>query len=264
MVSGDTKMKRSTTVGQSSDARGPASSLGLPLVTWNCCRGPWDAKLRRLDNLAADVTVLQECARPPLEDAAIAWFGNDPRQGVAVRVRPDFRVVAEPLRAESRSMFAVRVQGPMPFTLVAVWAQREPTYATALHRGLDAYRDLLLAGACVVMGDFNSSAAWDARHGRSDHRDLNDRMLREFGLVSAYHVATSELPGEESKPTHYWRWQEASPFHLDYCYVPEAWAPGITKVTVGTYEEWAEASDHRPLTVDLTPPPAETQSVRRK
>jgi exonuclease III len=226
----------------------------MRLVTWNCCRGSWEAKLDRLEGLSAEVATIQECARPPHQDPTTAWFGSDSRQGIAIRVRPPFTVLPRPARDESRSMFAARVQGPVEFTLLTVWAQREPTYTAALHRGLDAYRDLLLAAPAIVMGDFNSSAAWDARHGRTDHRELNDRLLAEFGLVSAYHVGTRETVGEESKPTHYWRWQEASPFHLDYCYVPEAWAAAISRVSVGTYEEWASASDHRPLVVDLRPP----------
>lgn len=103
------------------------------------------------------------------------------------------------------------------------------------------------------MGDFNSSVAWDERHGRTDHRRLEAQLHDEFRLVSAYHAATGEHPGQESRPTHFWRWQAASPFHLDYCYLPEEWLPGLKSVTVGSYEEWADASDHRPVTVDVSP-----------
>jgi Endonuclease/Exonuclease/phosphatase family. len=158
-------------------------------------------------------------------------------------------------------MFAARVQGPVTFTAVAVWAQPEPTYSEALRRAVAIYRDLLLSGPCVVLGDLNSSVAWDNRHGRSDHRELERQLREEFGLVSAYHVATGEQPGEESRPTHFWRWHEEAPFHLDYCYLPEQWLAGLISVTVGTYEEWADASDHRPLTVEVVPPPASTRAA---
>ena len=151
-------------------------------------------------------------------------------------------------------MFPARVLGPVPFTVVAVWAQREPTYSEALRRGLDVYRDLLVAGPAVLLGDFNSSVAWDNRHGRTDHRELDTQLEHEFGLVSAYHAATGEQPGTESRPTHFWRWQEAAPFHLDYCYLAAAWLSGLREVTVGSYREWAVASDHRPLVVEVSPP----------
>jgi endonuclease/exonuclease/phosphatase family metal-dependent hydrolase len=151
-------------------------------------------------------------------------------------------------------MFAARVLGAVSFTVVAVWAQQEPTYSEALRCGLTVYRDLLAAGPSVLLGDFNSSVAWDTKHGRTDHRELENQLRQEFGLVSAYHAATGEEPGSESRPTHFWRWQEASPFHLDYCYLPETWAPGLRKVIVGSYNDWADASDHRPVIVDVLPP----------
>lgn len=226
----------------------------IRLVTWNCCRGAYDAKLNRLQCLETDIIVLQECGRPPESDASAVWFGSNPRQGVGIIARPPFQVRAEPARGGSRSMFAARVLGPVEFTVVAVWAQREPTYSEALRRGLTTYRDVLLAGPCVLLGDLNSSVAWDTRHGRTDHHELERRLHEEFGLVSAYHAATGERPGAESRPTHFWRWQESAPFHLDYCYLPERWLPGLTGVTVGSYEEWADASDHRPVSVDVTPP----------
>jgi endonuclease/exonuclease/phosphatase family metal-dependent hydrolase len=92
------------------------------------------------------------------------------------------------------------------------------------------------------------------RHGRTDHRELERQLQQEFGLVSAYHAATGERPGEESRPTHFWRWREAAPFHLDYCYLPEQWLPGLASVEIGSYAAWADASDHRPVIVDVIPP----------
>jgi len=200
------------------------------------------------------VAVVQECASPPHAGPGAAWFGSNPRQGIAVLTRPPLTVVPEPVRDGTRSMYAARVEGPVEFTIVAVWAQQEPTYSEALRRGVEAYRDVLMTSPCVLLGDFNSSAAWDTRHGRRDHRDLEDLLRRDFGLVSAYHAATREQPGEETRPTHFWRWKEASPFHIDYCYLPESWVAGLEQVTVGGYGEWADASDHRPVIVDVVPP----------
>ena len=73
----------------------------------------------------------------------------------------------------------------------------------------------------------------------------------ELGLVSAYHRYTGEPHGIERTPTHYWRWQETSPFHIDYCFVPRSWR--IERVEVGGFDEWKELSDHRPLIVDVDP-----------
>jgi hypothetical protein len=117
----------------------------MRLVTWNCCRGAYDVKLSRLRSLQPDLAVLQECRRPPGTEASAVWFGSNARQGIAIVARPPFRLDAEPARAGSQSMFAARVLGPVSFTVVAVWAQQEPTYSEALRRGVTAYRDLLRA-----------------------------------------------------------------------------------------------------------------------
>ena len=118
----------------------------MRLVTWNCCRGAYDAKLSRLRRLEPDVAVLQECARPHDATPYTAWFGSNSRQGVGIVAKAPFRLIAEPVRAGTQSMFAARVQGPVTFTVVAVWAQPEPTYSEGLRRGLATYRDLLLSG----------------------------------------------------------------------------------------------------------------------
>jgi len=191
------------------------------------------------------------------------WFGSKPRQGIAVVVKQPLQVVAATPRDGTASMFAASVSGPSSFTVLATWAQREPTYSEAVRRGLKVYRDILLGGPCVLMGDLNSSVAWDDRHGRTDHLRLEAQLHDEFGLVSAYHAATGERPGQESRPTHFWRWQAGSPFHLDYCYLPKEWLPGLETVTVGSYEDWADASDHRPVCVDVSPPTEVARVARR-
>ena len=119
--------------------------------------------------------------------------------------------------------------------------------------GLEVYRDLLREGPVVLTGDFNSSVAGDDRHRRNDHRELDALLAGEYGLVSAYHTHTRERAGFESQATHYWRWHEHEPYHLDYCYIPEARVPGLREVTAGSYAEWRETSDHRPVALEVVP-----------
>jgi exodeoxyribonuclease III len=222
-------------------------------VTWNCSGGPFHKKTQRLTILNADIAVLQECPRPPLQDPSIAWFGTDPRRGVAIFSRSPYSLEPGPVRSGSASFFSARVIGPTSFRILAVWTQLEPSYPKALQRGIRLYRDVLGIGPVVLLGDLNSSVAWDNRHAREDHRALDKQLQQEFGLVSAYHAATGECSGEESQPTHYWQWKESAPFHLDYCYLPEAWLPWLQGVTVGSYLDWRDVSDHRPLVIDVSP-----------
>ena len=102
-------------------------------------------------------------------------------------------------------MFPVRVAGPTTFNVLGVWAQADPNYSAAILQGLTLYRDFLREGPSILLGDFNSSVAWDEKHGRTDHRDLEGRLRQEFGLVSAYHAATAEPPGTETRPKRFWR-----------------------------------------------------------
>ena len=79
-------------------------------------------------------------------------------------------------------------------------------------------------------------------------------MLSKLGLVSAYHHFFGEEQGSETRPTFYLLWKENRPFHIDYCFIPEAWTADIRSVSVGTYADWFASSDHRPLVVELNEP----------
>ena len=75
-------------------------------------------------------------------------------------------------------------------------------------------------------------------------------MRDKLGLVSAYHHLSGEAHGEETRASYYHGKKEAHPFHIDYCFVPEAWVDRLTGVEVGSFADWPQ-SDHRPLTVDI-------------
>jgi hypothetical protein len=43
-----------------------------------------------------------------------------------------------------------------------------------------------------------------------------------------------EEPGHETSPTHFHRRAVTSPWHVDYCFVPEAWVTRLSNVHVGS------------------------------
>jgi exodeoxyribonuclease-3 len=145
------------------------------------------------------------------------------------------------------------VSGPQPLRLLGVWtkphASRERSYVGQLHAALDVYAPWLQGGPSVVAGDFNSNARWDTAR-RPAHARLVAR-LADCGLVSAYHAIYGEGHGAETRPTMHLLKQHLRPFHLDYVFVPGAWAGGIRSVSVGTPGAWLAYSDHAPVTVDL-------------
>jgi endonuclease/exonuclease/phosphatase family metal-dependent hydrolase len=96
------------------------------------------------------------------------------------------------------------------------------------------------------LGDFNDNASY-----RSGNWQALLDLLQPLGLASAYHEHFHEPFGAETRPTYFHQRKQTSLFHLDYCFLPQTWARQITKVEVGTYDEWHPLSDHAPLIVDL-------------
>lgn len=229
----------------------------MRLLSWNACRGTFERKAALLAGLDADLTVLQEVAAPIGKRPDTLWFGDNPRQGVAVIARAPYtlRRMRE-LAGAPKYVVPILVEGPRPFLLFAVWtlAARPLRYVRALTTALDRYARRIAAHETVFLGDFNSNAIWDAKDpAEHNHASMVARMQAQ-GLVSAYHHHRREAHGAESRPTFYLQWKEAKPYHLDYCFLPAAWAARIRSVEVGGYAAWKAHSDHRPLLVDLEDP----------
>ena len=72
----------------------------------------------------------------------------------------------------------------------------------------------------VAAGDFSSSPGVQGQ--QRDSQRFLQRMRDELGLVSAYHHLSGEVPGAETRASYYHQWNEFDPFHIDYCFVPEA------------------------------------------
>ena len=92
---------------------------------------------------------------------------------------------------------------------------------------------------------------WDHQHAADRCHTALVNQLSGLGLTSAYHAFFDEAHGKETRPTYYFQWKETKPFHLDYCFIPNAWLPALRNVRVEPYEAWKAHSDHRPLTVDI-------------
>ena len=126
---------------------------------------------------------------------------------------------------------------------------RQPSYVGGILRGLDCYREFLQGAPSIVIGDFNSPGN-DARS-RSHHAALEDRLLTEFALMNAWRVYAERTGQPIDEPTYYLQRQNDRPFHIDYCFFPEAWASTLRSVEIGNYSDWATDSDHRPILVEF-------------
>ena len=226
----------------------------MRLVTWNCCRGAFSTKVPLLDSFEADIAVIQECARPIAMSDKCLWFGDNPRQGIAVRTSNQYRIRALPTAADvPKFVFPVEVVGPEHFTLLAVWSKggQKYRYVMGVVKAIQTYRALFESSPTVLIGDLNSNAIWDTWHPRDLNHSALVSLLSDLGNVSSYHSFFGETHGEETRPTCYLLWNEHRPYHIDYCFIPRSWASRIQLVEVGSYDAWRQHSDHRPLIVDI-------------
>jgi exodeoxyribonuclease-3 len=129
---------------------------------------------------------------------------------------------------------------------------------------LESYGEFFSERPIVVAGDLNDSAVWDKPAGARSFA-TKVALLKQRGLVSAYHEVLSVEFGEEPHPTIFWRdrKKDGPRYHIDYCFLPESWIP-FTTVTVGNFEDWVaqKLSDHVPLIVDVELPIENTKSSK--
>lgn len=224
----------------------------MRLVTWNCCGG-FLAKEPLLDKLTPDIAVIQECLRPKTETGQRLWFGGSKGKGLCVLANKAYRISALPQAPDApQYVVPVEIRGPTNFVLIAVWAKVSSRYVRGVVRAVELYRDLFQQNDTVVIGDINANKIWDKEHPAGQNYSALVEKLSDLGLISSYHSYHGEAHGEETQATYYHSWKEQKPFHLDYCFIPKAWAKRMSRVDVGTYAEWRESSDHRPLLVELS------------
>jgi hypothetical protein len=228
----------------------------MRLVTWNCAKGAYGTKAPLLDSLEPDIAVIQECARPELESEQSLWFGDNPRQGLAIRAYGAYQLRALPQLEVPRYVIPIEVAGPTTFLLFAVWAKGAKDnpgcrYVEGMIRAVREYRSYFSHFPSVLIGDLNSNAIWDSHHPPdSNHSALVD-LLDQCGLISSYHAKTGEAHGKETQPTYYMYGHAARPYHIDYCFLPKRWATELRQMEVGSFDAWKGLSDHRPLLVDF-------------
>lgn len=232
----------------------------MRLVTWNCRVGSFRTKAKQIAPLRPDVLAVQEVE--PIDNEL--FFDGDyqptyrdrtadpayPKRGIGVfsYTGVELRPVDTTEPAYCFRRYDAR-RGDLLFQVVAVWTAATEERATSYKQAQDGLRrhaDWFRQRPTVMMGDFNDNARYEG--GRSWQRLLE--LIRPLELESAYHHHFSEPFGAETRPTYFHQGKETK-FHLDYCFVPNAWLQRIKRVEVGTYDEWHQASDHAPLIVDL-------------
>ncbi len=227
-------------------------------------------KFDALMRLKPDVAVISECANlQRLQDRGAGewfqgdpvWVGDNPNKGLAVFTFNGYRARPHaPHYPTLRYVVPVHVEGPLPFNLLAVWAQNASGGNTRKHqlgplrRALSKYASDFLRHPSVIAGDLNNNVIWDRPGWRINHM-AQVAIMEKLGLVSTYHELSGEANGAETVPTHYWRdrKKDGPTYHIDYIFAPQPWLTHVKEFQVGTFEDWCGSglSDHVPLVMEV-------------
>jgi endonuclease/exonuclease/phosphatase family protein len=219
-------------------------------------------KARVVNALRPDIAVISECGESAVSSLepfgyAGAWVGSNPHKGLGLFVRKPLH--PRPLRqAKQKWVMAADVEGyDQPLRVIGVWACRVgakkcDNYIGQLYAALRENPGWLSCCNTIIAGDFNSNRIWDSNRPVGNHTAVVE-LLAARGMVSAYHTFYGEAQGSESRPTLYLLKNRTRPFHIDYVFIPEAWAKRLEKVVIREGAKWAGLSDHRPVVVDVRP-----------
>lgn len=130
------------------------------------------------------------------------------------------------------------------YDLVGVWACSPyiEEYYVYQSINIDKYTE-----NTILIGDFNSNAIWDRKHGKRNHSNVVGE-LKKINIVSAYHYLNNEEEGFETQPTFYLYRHTERPYHIDYCFVTPK---KLIKYEIINAEKWLELSDHLPIKVEI-------------
>lgn len=233
----------------------------MNIVSWNCSQA-FRKKVSQLSKMSPDLAVVPECESLEKMNGAHQqlfsyglWFGDNPNKGLGVFSTFNYELTVHPAYNERfKWVVPIKVGGSEPFLLLAVWTKNhkdnKQSYIRQLFMALQEYKSILLEETFLVIGDWNSNAIWDRSPGVGNYSTVV-KLLRDYGLESAYHIFNGESHGAETQPTYYFRYDRNKPYHIDYCFIPQSWTKCLHSVQVGSYDDWRPFSDHVPLNIQF-------------
>ena len=223
----------------------------MRMVSWNCC-GKLREKFSLLQEICADIIVVQECENPEVTDDATykkfaenhIWRGDKPGKGLGIFAKSNIKI--EQLEWDNhllRHFIPVRINED--FILLAVWACRPYIEEYAVYQDIhyDKYENSM-----IIIGDFNSNKIWDNK--RVEYRSHSSVVgkLSYKGLHSAYHFSTGEDSGGEETGTFYLYRNIDRKYHIDYCFIDPK---KIKDFAILGRDFWLKYSDHIPIVLEI-------------
>jgi len=230
----------------------------MKIVVWNC-NGAFRNKYHLLENMKADILVIQECEDPALSTHTYRewadeylWTGESKNKGIGIFSRSGSKLERLDWSDEGLKLFLpCRVNNL--FNLVGVWTKQANSpnfrYIGQLWKYLQLHKDKLSANGLVLCGDLNSNSQWDEWDRWWNHSDVV-RELEEINIHSLYHQVTGEEQGKETTPTLFMHRNREKPYHIDYAFISKSLSKQ-SYLEIGKPDPWLECSDHMPLTFTI-------------
>jgi len=226
----------------------------LKIVTWNC-NGAFRNKYQLLEEMQADILVIQECEDPSRSTlkyqewaGEYLWKGENKNKGVGVFSRGGCTLEALNWIDDGLQLFLPCRIGNK-FNLLGVWTKHANSpnfrYIGQLWKYIQLHRSRLADDKLVLCGDLNSNKQWDEWDRWWNHSDVV-RELEEINIYSLYHRHTGEAQGKESSPTLFMHRKIEKPYHIDYAFLSASMI-NQNSIEVGKPEKWLEYSDHMPV-----------------
>lgn len=233
----------------------------MRLGTWNCCL-QFGTNLHHLLALEVDVAVVCEAQAVDVWPSTaggrtVSGITRPVGQGgqkhlAVIGCRPWTMTPHPELESAPPWTLPVLVDGPVPFTMLALWPVKAPgwpaDYVQQIEHAVGWLEEQPIDGPVVVAGDFNAPIAESrARYARVVER------FSALGLVDAYLTARDLGPDGVVPEATYYHWRrQGLPFHIDHVMLPKSWA-NDAQVEIGDFESWVASgrSDHVPVVVDV-------------
>ncbi|MFO1388835.1 endonuclease/exonuclease/phosphatase family protein [Cellvibrio sp.] len=244
----------------------------MRIVSWNC-NGALRNKTKLLDDLNADILVIQECENPEISNedykkwaGTYLWAGKNKNKGIGVFARNEhklmmldwageFRFKIEGVNHRSLNWQSEQLESFLPcmidnrIPLLAVWTKQVPSksfsYIGQLWIYLQIHKAKLDHPNQIICGDFNSNKMWDEEDRLWNHSDVVAE-LKNMGLESLYHTKTGEAQGRETRPTFFLHRNREKPYHIDHVYIRSDKIQNST-LKFNNADIWLKYSDHLPI-----------------
>lgn len=235
----------------------------MKIISWNCNMA-FRKKAAFILAYKPDILVIPECECPEKLQFKkeefipndILWIGSNQHKGLGIFSYSDYKFkLLDCYNPNYKNIAPIEVTGgKIDFIMFAIWANnpddKDGQYVTQIWKAINYYEEILSGKRIILIGDFNSNTIWDKPRREGNHSTVVKKLASKK-IFSTYHVFHKQEQGKEEHPTLFMYRHKDKPYHIDYCFASEYFIKILKNVEIGSYEDWTEYSDHKPLFINF-------------